>query len=473
MMNTLLFFDDWYLKNRFNVVRQQGIPQWDQQATFEDACIEGLGNFPTVFRQDTDTWRAMYWAYTAGVRLLTAESKDGRAWRRSDVSGLGQPTNRKHRHELFRPETDHFIDAGVVFHDHQEDDPERRFKFVFMEYEPGWSKVTGGLATSPDGLRWAREPANWHAKQPDPPFCVFFRKEDRSYVITCRPAFNDRRIAFVETTDWKSFSEPQLIMHPQPNEPPLVQFFGMPVFPYEDYYIGLLWFLHCDPYEVKETKIEGGIDCRLAYSYDGRMFNRTFDRPFIPRNPRGQHGSGCIYPSSMLIDDENVIRIYSGSSYGEHFRERTTTAEAALLLYTLRMDGFVYLESYSHRGWVTTRPFRLHDDKLRLNLRAPHGQVRVQISDSRGTVIQGFAFDDCVPFRGDALFHIAQWKDKHLGELIGQWIRIEFEMTHAELYAVRADLEPFNCSEYVKDNPEGIARWERLRMEQSDSAASG
>ena len=97
MMNTLLFFDDWYLENRFNVVRQQGIPQWDQQATFEDACIEGLGNFPTVFRQDTDTWRAMYWAYTAGVRLLTAESKDGRAWRRSDVSGLGQPTNRKHR----------------------------------------------------------------------------------------------------------------------------------------------------------------------------------------------------------------------------------------------------------------------------------------------------------------------------------------------------------------------------------------
>ena len=84
-MRTLLFFDDWNLENRFHVVRRQGSPQWDAQATLEDPSIEGLGNFPTVFRTDDGTWRAMYWAYTGGVRLLTAESADGRTWRKPEV----------------------------------------------------------------------------------------------------------------------------------------------------------------------------------------------------------------------------------------------------------------------------------------------------------------------------------------------------------------------------------------------------
>ncbi|UCE57213.1 MAG: hypothetical protein JSV31_31125 [Desulfobacterales bacterium] len=130
--------------------------------------------------------------------------------------------------------------------------------------------------------------------------------------VSATNRFNDRRIAFVETSDWKTFTPPQLALHLRPTDPPLVQYFAMAVFPYEDYYIGLLWFMHCDPYEVKESKIEGGIDCHLTYSYDGRMFNHCLAVPFIARNTRVQHGSGCMYPRSMVEDDDGMLRIYSG-----------------------------------------------------------------------------------------------------------------------------------------------------------------
>jgi len=41
---------------------------------------------------------------------------------------------------------------------------------------------------------------------------------------------------------------------------------------------------------------------------------------------------------------------------------------------------------------------------MRLNVRAPHGRVRVQITDELGVPLTGYTFEDCAPFQGDKLF---------------------------------------------------------------------
>ena len=74
-----------------------------------------------------------------------------------------------------------------------------------------------------------------------------------------------------------------------------------------------------------------------------------FFEPFIERNELGDHGGGCIYTASMLVDESHQIRFYSGASKAEHFQNQDL-ADAALMLHTMRLDGFVYLATPSGRG---------------------------------------------------------------------------------------------------------------------------
>ena len=115
----------------------------------------------------------------------------------------------------------------------------------------------------------------------------------------------------------------------------------MPTFPYEGMFVGLLWLMYGDPLEVGLLKRNGPIDSQLTYSYDGVSFNRTYRAPFVERNPRGEEGGGCIYPTSM------AMRTTAGTSsfipavrLGEHYKD-TDQLAAALLVHKLRRDGFM------------------------------------------------------------------------------------------------------------------------------------
>lgn len=173
-----------------------------------------------------------------------------------------------------------------------------------------------------------------------------------------RPQQAERRIVRIDTEDFQTFVEPQNVLSPDPLDPPLVQFYGMPTFPYKGVFIGLLWLMYGDPLEAGLLKRNGPIDSQLTYSYDGVAFNRSFRRPFIERNARGEEGGCCIYPTSMKVDDNGDILIYSGSSRGEHYKD-TGELAAALLVHKLRCDGFMYLESASYTGRLMTRCLQL------------------------------------------------------------------------------------------------------------------
>lgn len=151
--------------------------------------------------------------------------------------------------------------------------------------------------------------------------------------------------------------------------------------------------------------------------------------------PRGEEGGGCIYPNSKNVDDNGNILIYSGSSRGEHYKDRDELA-AALLVHKLRSDGFVYLESASYTGRLMTRCLHLAEPiDLKLNARAPFGWVRVQLSDVNGQPLPGYTFGDCQAFRGDEYRWEPTWNavKEPIKEPVG---RIEVELTNAELYAI-------------------------------------
>ena len=453
-MTTILFFDDWWLESHHNIVRKMGNPQPIPEATLLDSLTKGIYNFPTVYRDPkTKKWYAFYQG-VVGVSeelastpadipvLMLAESDDGLHWTKPDLTNaLDQPPRAAPNQVL---KHDDIYDRGPVFFDPHPLDARQRLKAMSL-YESkgadGKRVFTQRLSYSPDGIHWSVEDCVWNNHFcSDSPYPIFWNERRGVYSIMTRPQQAERRIVRIDTKDFQTFAGPDNVLSPDPLDPPLVQFYGMPTFPYEGMFVGLLWLMHADPDEIALLKRNGPIDAQLAYSYDGVAFNRTFRTPFIARNPRGEEGGGCIYPTSMVADDNRDLLFYSGSSHGEHYKD-TDQHDAALLVHKLRRDGFIYLESVSHTGRLMTRCLHLSGPlNLKLNVRAPYGWVRVQLSNVSGQPLPGYSFEDCQAFRGDEYLWEPKWDGatESITDCVG---RIEVELTNAELYAIRGGFE--------------------------------
>jgi hypothetical protein len=456
------FFDDWSLISYHNLQRRLGKPCYQPHATLEDALTEGTWNFPTVTRlPDTGKYIGLYGAaadcpnadqYVKKLNmkfrprnqvLCYAQSYDGIHWTRPDLTDISQFEGPRHApNQVFG--SNYSIDGAPVYYDPYDPDPNRRFKYLVNMVPALHHPGHRALAVSPDAIHWDIAHEFHQLPSTDTPSSVFYHHEKQCYILNVRAFGGDRRIFFQETTDWENFSEPQLIMHPDPQDPPLVGFYGMPVFRYENLFIGLLWWIHADP--STGGLPNGPIDCALAYSYDGSHFNRAYHRPFIERNELGEHGGGCIYAGSMLVDENHTIRFYSGGSKAEHFQNQSLT-DAALILHTLRLDGFVYFATPAGKGSLRTRPITITGDDLRINARSPWGGIRVQILDEKAQPLPGFTYEDCEPLFGDELFWTPRWKNgKTFGQAKSDLRRqIEIEINTGEIFALRGDFEKLTC----------------------------
>ena len=129
------------------------------------------------------------------------------------------------------------------------------------------------------------------------------------------------------------------------------------------------------------NQLWGPIDCQLAYSYDGMSFHRGLREPLIPLNELGQPGCGVVYPTTVLEHD-GQLRIYSGASRDLHhqyvksqFVRKGKQPPTAIIMYTLRKDGFMYLASGGSWATFGSKPLVLFDGRLTMNLEAPTGEV--------------------------------------------------------------------------------------------------
>jgi hypothetical protein len=302
---------------------------------------------------------------------------------------------------------------------------------------------------SRDGLTWEIDAGgrwglpDWH---PEPPLFGFYQRDQRRHAMTVRPGWGDRRVCIQTSDDCQRWSGPELLFQPDPLDLDLVQHYGMPVFPYDIYYVGLLWIFHTGDAEPLRSfnQFVGPIDCQLAYSYDGIRFTRGPRRPLVPRNRDGEHGCAVVQPS-CLIETENEIRIYSGAGKIMHGMSRTTeTARKrelfAITQHTLRKDGFTYLRPRGDWGRFLSKPMTLNRTGLTMNALASFGEIRYQITDLESRPVKGFTFEECVPLRDvDSLTHPLSWREGKLETLVNKVFRLETRLRNARLFSIRGD----------------------------------
>jgi len=465
-----LFWDWWHVEYQDNVELCQGTAEWQPEATYEDANFDYLGFWPCVWRDEAaGNWRMLYFASGIPLTLMGAESEDGIHWKpldRPDIEVHGTKYSPNHLFTLpsanagpmyidpiaadGKPFKFCAVQRGGAAADRAKHDPNSYFHEIVSGEGVKSYLADNVIVTSADGLHWQVEPdARWGVPpwHPDPPINCYYNSQRSEHVMITRPGWGDRRIAVQTSPDALNWSNLELLMEPDPLDPPQTQFYGMKVVPYAGSFVGLLWVAHFSSSQRLQrfNQLWGPIDCQMTYSHDGVNFHRGLREPLVPLNEPGQPGSGVIYPTTVL-EHGDQLRIYSGSSCDLHHQYAKTQFEpkgrqppTAILLHTLRKDGFMYLASQGNWASLTTKPLAMFAPELHVNMLAPHGEVVFQVTDLVSKPLTGFTFDDCVPMREiDSVNAPIRFRNKaDLGELHGKPIRLEMRFRHARIHAVR------------------------------------
>ena len=104
-----------------------------------------------------------------------------------------------------------------------------------------------------------------------------------------------------------------------------------------------------------------------------------------------------------------------------------------------RLDGFVSLDSAYAGGVLTTKPLAFSGKRLRLNLDTRGtGSAKVSLLDSEGQPLPGFSEEACEIINADDTDYAVRWKGGgNVSALTGKPVRVKISMRNTKLYAIQ------------------------------------
>lgn len=329
----------------------------------------------------------------------------------------------------------HNAHGASVFRDESEADPARRYKMMLrLDEEP---RVLAA-AFSADGIRWS-EPIPWEPRvrliKADTHNVVFRDERSGKYVLISRHwSRGQRTVVRSESDDFIEWSKPVEIFR---GIGPDDQIYSMPIFPYEDLYIGLAAIYHDGDRELDHWD---KVDCELTYSGDTVTWNRICPgTPIIPRGegeyPDGEYDSGCIYPSIPVIHSDRIDLYYMGGN-GQHTNFRETSLNVA----SIGIDRFAgYEPREQDREGVLETAVLNADENSRLYVTADVGSggyVKAEIRDRAGNPITGFEYEKFQAITESITRGTVQWGDKSELSGLANGFTIGIRVHNAKLYAI-------------------------------------
>lgn len=440
-LNLFLFFDDKNLLVREDAERVQCKPEpllgqkyLDPNATLSNA-------FPCVWR-DPESGRYLLFyngATAVGNRYLCAESYDGICF--SPLQTPGKWESKTYENE-FMPACGEF---ACVYVDECAPKSER-LKLLNARVDKSQSRIVENLIyVSADGLSWKNTGKQWHNGGAEPGAFVFYNRTTGKHSIVARPDAGVRRVCLIETDDFSAVSDARLIMNPDSLDKPLAEHYGMPVFVYENYFIGFLWIY--EPPAIAERKYWGGkINAELVYSYNGTAFFRTLRTPIFKNDL--PITAGMLFPSSMYFAADGSLIVMASVSPHEHGEFKKPGG--AILPYRLRKDGFISLKT-GEKGRILMGAMLCQGDNLRINLKG-EATCALYTDDSKANStnlfchslvpLSGYGHENCKKFSGDDTAWTPVWDGGTFGDLKDKIVYLEIRARDAEIYSIRADMIP-------------------------------
>lgn len=361
---------------------------------------------------------------------------------------------------------------------------EHRFKAI------GHSQNEGGMfvMTSPDGLRFKRNPGNLLTFILDNHNSSFYDPRIGKYVIYSRgwdrdrpipPLDGSRTVIRIETDDlfsplpydegapnpWPPSKKQEGLGHfgmrrvnkelpsvisPDELDPPEADIYQAAAVQYlPDAYVAFPSLYYHHPWWPEGFINDGLLDLQFASSRDGiewrRDFRGSYVRLDLPDGPctKMMHMLVGMVPSGHIIS-----QYYTGgrTSHGEGRtpegvqREHRAPKIGDPIVYRTeqRMDGFVSADSAYAGGTLVTKPFVLESDRLRINIdTSASGDGRAGLLDEDGTEIPGFGLADSDRIQGNDTQYVLSWrKESDLSKLVGRRTKLVLNSRSAKLFAV-------------------------------------
>ncbi len=431
-----LFIDDYLIASRSHLKRQ--LHQVDKHADNpvlrlrEKPWEQGFAHSVFVLPNEKNDGYRMWYnvrnfvTNADGVRYRAptcyAESNDGIHWHKPEL-GLVEFEGSKQNNIVMPGWSQTSVHLDV-----SDPDPTRRYKALL--------RYNGIRAfTSPDGLHWTDHgPVIDQGYDATTPHWDPIGKKWIAMVKIFRDGKRAR--GYAESKDFLNWSDTYYMLTTDEHDDPGDQMYANCLFHYESAYFGLLRMYH--------TNIDK-VDIQLMTSRNAKHWNREIRTAFIPTgDTKGDwdFANNSVPSTPPLRMGDELWFYYSGRST----LHNEIPNDGFIGLGTLRVDGFISLDAGERAGTVTTRPITLtksmnsDSGDLHINANAStnsiQGKVSVELLDSEGNVIPGYAMTDCQPIQTDSVKHVVRWKDdKSLNALAGQQVQLRFSLQSAELYS--------------------------------------
>ncbi|NOU96164.1 hypothetical protein GC093_23480 [Paenibacillus sp. LMG 31456] len=325
--------------------------------------------------------------------------------------------------------------------DTEEKDPDKRFKLAMSPYSEHCSIY---LYASPDGIHW-KPISNKAVLEVESDCHIGFYRDSVSgaYRLSFRMRCPDRRVWVAESFDLLHWTKPVLAIEPDQLDPCFTQFYGMQMTPYGPYTMGLISMYDTFDYltDPHFNKMAGTMDIQLAYSHDGFCWHRCMQgQKLIGLGTKEEWDSTCIMPSSTVIYRQDGMKIYYSAAPFDHSGFARIPYEEiskeSIGLAMLRPDGFVYLHAGQDECELMTRPFAVENGELYINADASKGFVGIEICDTEGRALEGFSYNEHIPFTGDSTAAKVEWKGSpDMEKLVRQVIRVKLRASNADVFA--------------------------------------
>ncbi|MBM4076751.1 MAG: hypothetical protein FJ267_14075 [Planctomycetes bacterium] len=217
-------------------------------------------------------------------------------------------------------------------------------------------------------------------------------------------------------------------------------------------WLGQLWIFHSDRSSpdfqmptIPNVWRKGTTELRLVISRDaGQSWQPVCDKQvWLPGHDQDD-GYDRLVCCSCPIRVGDELRFYYACWNGDHlvfYRDGTPfysnrLRNSSTAWATLRLHGHVSLDAGEQAGELVTKLIRCEGSRLSVNATVSKGTLRVEVVDSSGQAIEGFSKNDCLTLSGDGVRQEVTWKDgRNLKSLVGQAIRLKFELKRGELYS--------------------------------------
>ena len=380
-----------------------------------------------------------------------ATSKDGIHWEKPELD-VEAGTN-----IVLNPRG---FDSTAIMLDHWAKDPNERFKYFSSERAEGIRGFFAAHRTSADGIHWSKPKETrtriWGDRStafynPFRKVWVFSqRTEDengwraRSYVegATVEDMLAEIRYNELDTVEGKSVHwagadklDPHhtdaRFAHIEP------QLYNLDASPYESIMIGQFSIWQGPENNIcGDLNIQKKNDILLGFSRDGFHWDRPSRKRFISttwdrRSWRYGNVQSCA--AGCLVVGDKLYFYFSAQAapQGERWDTDATTGLAML-----RRDGFASMDACAKTETLTTRPVTFKGKYLFVNVDCPGGELKVEVLDEGGKVIDPFTLENCEPVSRDTTLARVNWQEgKDLAELAGTPVRFRFHLTNGSLYA--------------------------------------